>query len=415
MASEPINLFSRRIDPAGVLELLRKIDPKLQCDGAGSDWTEATIRIARGLLKKPLKLTIRHHADYYDGEGWPSQRAGMQGYFSRFPLGDRMPQIMRLIGSFEFALATSFEPDLDESGYAEEEDDPRMKVVQEIARHLDAAIYRPSGLYDASGLALASADGSYDSDAVFPAIPPQPEAIEEPDTERVPPSADRVARRTLALAAVSARALLEQEDRNDPNVEDTRKRIIEWIQSIGIDEELEPDEWKVIQRPLGRLSQQEAINATWRLEGLGVLAWALNRQELLPIDELVQPNKLLPSVGLLHVDRANALLAEPALRAPEELQQLADRMFALHWRIRNYSLKPEAMNFREFAKTAWFGPLDITGLRLIGDDLALGDHPIHEAPREAVGTASSAAMERHQASNWLVGEHPVYSDVDTPT
>ncbi|HEX8911257.1 MAG TPA: hypothetical protein VF796_02775, partial [Humisphaera sp.] len=95
MAAEPINIFARRIDPAGVLDVLRRLDPGVVVDGDGSAWTRATVTVKRGLLRTPLKLTFNHDVDYYDGDDWPTQMNGMQGYFARFPLGDRLPLVMR--------------------------------------------------------------------------------------------------------------------------------------------------------------------------------------------------------------------------------------------------------------------------------------------------------------------------------
>jgi hypothetical protein len=73
------------------------------------------------------------------------------------------------------------------------------------------------------------------------------------------------------------------------------------------------------------------------------------------------------------------------------------------------------MDFREFAQAAWFGPLDIAGLKLLENDLAIGDEPIFCADDDAVRTASSAAMERHLAINWLTGGSEVYSETDVST
>jgi hypothetical protein len=61
------------------------------------------------------------------------------------------------------------------------------------------------------------------------------------------------------------------------------------------------------------------------------------------------------------------------------------------------------MDFAEFARTAWFGRLDTSGLRLLENDLAIGDAPLFRGASEAVAAASSAAMERHLAANWLNG------------
>src|SRR5947199_2100857 len=94
------------------------------------------------------------------------------------------------------------------------------------------------------------------------------------DDKPEPPTPKRVARRALALAAVTARALLEQQDPADSRSEANRQRFLSWVAALGLEDELEPDEWEVLQRPVGRLDRQAAVNATWRLEGLGVLAWA---------------------------------------------------------------------------------------------------------------------------------------------
>jgi hypothetical protein len=182
-----------------------------------------------------------------------------------------------------------------------------------------------------------------------------------------------------------------------------------------VDAEIEPDEWKVIQRPPGNLDQRATINATWRLEGLAVLAWALGRSELPRYDELVNPRNLLESVGMGDEAVARNLLASPTLRRREELEGLRDQIFAFHWRVRNSRLHPGAMDFAKFARDAWFGPLDIRPFRLLKGDLALGKYPISKAPQEVLGKALSSALERHLAINWLTYGGEVYSETDTST
>ena len=67
---------------------------------------------------------------------------------------------------------------------------------------------------------------------------------------------------------------------------------------------MEPDEWQVLQRVVKKLDQQSVIDAVWRLEGLGVLAWFLGLYELPAYDELVDANTLWRA---LRVYRENAL------------------------------------------------------------------------------------------------------------
>src|SRR5207253_2694376 len=105
----------------------------------------------------------------------------------------------------------------------------------------------------------------------------------------------------------------------------------------------------------------------------------------------------------------------PSLRSPDELDACRKQMLGLHWRLRNYTLRPQAMDFRAFARSCWFGELDLTPFRLIDNDLALGEHAINDAPEDAFRSAKSAAIERHLAINWLTGGGDVYSETDTST
>lgn len=129
MPMEPINIFSYRIDPRGVLSVLRTLAPDVEVTGPDDAWQEATVTIARSGRKERNRLTFRHDPDYYEGPDWSRQMLGMQGYFSRFPEGERKPDVLRLIGTFRFALATDWQPDLNPDG------DERLPYLFAITRH----------------------------------------------------------------------------------------------------------------------------------------------------------------------------------------------------------------------------------------------------------------------------------------
>jgi hypothetical protein len=423
MSAEPIVIYSYRIDPVGVLQVLRELAPDVEVEGTGDAWSRATIRERTGLLRKARTLSFGHSPDYYAGPDWTTQMRGMQGYFSRFPEAPQKSRIMRLIAAFRFALTLwpVPEPDL----YIDSED-PRLRYVFAVAKHLDAALFLPSGLRDASGRLLYGAEPA-DPAAIMPAI--YHDVLVKPRSERTradfgtvpnvgdppPPTAARVARRACALAAVTGRALLEQERLDDPNAEGTRQEILSWLDAIGIRQELEPREAEFLKMPLGAPPRQQAVDFTWRLEGLAVLAWALGRFELPPYDQLVTPADLLRSLGILDADAARNLLASPSLRPPEELAAQRERIFTVHWRLTDWRVRPKPMDFEKLARTAWFGPLDLSGLRIVESDLAIGDLALSRAPADAVGSTASAAMERHLAANWLNGGSEIYSETDVST
>lgn len=423
MAMEPITLFSRIVDPVGVVQRLRELAPNVEVDGPDDNWQSAVVTFADG--EDVRTLTFTHDPDYYAEPGWSGQMNGMQGYFARFPETDRKSRAMILITTFCFSVGTLFEPDFDPEG------DPRLQVLFSVAELLDAVLFTPSSLRDAQGRVLFGAGGEdeEDPDAVWPRVlgevsvtnplgatmheMSRPRAPEEDDVVD-PPTPDRVARRALALTAVTVRAILEQ-DKDNANAQGMCQDLLAWVGDIGIDDEFEPDEWKVLQRPLGRLEPPSQVNSTWRLEGLVVLAWALGRFEIPAHDQLVNLNNLWGSLGLLDREAAAELLSGPALRPRPEIDALRNRLFAVHWRLRNYLLKPEIMDFAEFARTCWFGPLDLAGLPLVGGDLALQGQRIDRASADAFSTAHSAAQERHQAVNWLWEGPARYSEASVAT
>src|SRR5262249_22059594 len=158
------------------------------------------------------------------------------------------------------------------------------------------------------------------------------------------PNPLRVARRALALKAVTKRAVLEQDPHN-PKSHRVHRDLLSWVKEIGIGEELEAEEWEVLQRPLGRLDARQQIDSNWRLEVLVVLAWALSRYDIPSYDQLVNMNSLWRSLGLLSAKGASELLANPMPRSREDVCVLRNRLFALHWRLVNFMTHGGVLDF----------------------------------------------------------------------
>jgi hypothetical protein len=419
VAAEPINIFAHKQDLAAVASLLRQLASGANVLGPDAAWERITIGGSKSWFRKAPVLTLKNVPEYYSGAGWPQQLAGMRNYFSGFPDVPCKPDILRLIQSFRLALATEFDPDL-----FIESNDSRLQFLFAATKHLDGVLFTPSGLWDASGRVLIDADGRCDPEAVMPQIPESSEPVsitvteadyEVNEEERTPPDVKRVTRRMLCLVAVSGRGLLEAEQMPREQAETERRRLMTWVGELALESELEPQELAVLQRPVGTLSPQETVDVTWRLEGLGVLAWALGQFDLPPYDQLVDPGELLPAAGFLDLNQATRLLASTSLRSTESLRELQDQCFALHWRLRNFHLDQRPINFQKFAADCWFGPLDVSTARFCDDDLAVGDVPISRASEDDFERTLSAASERHLAINWLVEGGELYSETDTST
>jgi len=413
MAPEPINIFSHRIDPRGVPGVLRSLGLTVQRQGPEDNWTQLTVLGPRKLLRKPARLVIAHDLDYYDGPNWPRQRLGMENYIARFPDVPRKPQILEVVRSFQFSLAFP-EADLDIDGR-----DERIAWVYALCQHLDGVLFTPSSLRDAQGRVLISAAGETDPEAKLPVIPLHIEEELPHGTEDEgagePPSAERVMRRAFVLAAVANRGLIEHEQRDFENPDEVREWMLHWVRALCIEDELEPDEWKVLQRPVGTLDSQSAINSVWRLEGLGVILWALGLYELPAYDELVTPSDLFKAVQLGDEAGSRELLAQARLRAQEKLDGYATHALMVHWRLRDFSVRPKAMDFVAFSKNSWIGAFDLAPFQILQNDLALSGNAIADADPETVQTCQSSALERHLAINWIHGCSRIYSATPTNT
>jgi hypothetical protein len=105
----------------------------------------------------------------------------------------------------------------------------------------------------------------------------------------------------------------------------------------------------------------------------------------------------------------------PSLRPGRQLDRMRERLFAVHWRLVEHRLRPGSIDFATFARTAWFGPLQIDSSMLVDGDLSIDGVPIARAMPKAVQRAASIAQERHQAINWVHGDDPIYSEVEFAT
>jgi Domain of unknown function (DUF4272) len=233
------------------------------------------------------------------------------------------------------------------------------------------------------------------------------------EIERNPPSVKRVVERALVLASLCCRGGIEQ-DAGNPKAEAFRQQVFEWLKQSGAETESEPAERSMLLTPLGRLSREQHASATWQAEGLVVLAWALYLAGLPAYETAANAKSLADSFGWL-TDRASKIVGEVKLRPEGEIQGLADKLFALDWRLADFQLKKSPLNFVDFAMTAWFGPLNVEGLKFVNSDLSIGGYSISEASDEARHTCRLITMNRRRAAEWLLGQTKIYSDVDLST
>jgi hypothetical protein len=235
-------------------------------------------------------------------------------------------------------------------------------------------------------------------------------------TRPAPPPARRVAARAMVLAGVVGRAVLEmnREDLRDPDR--IRQQPFPWLKGVGIARELEPRERDFLRKPIGRADRAVVNESIWRVEGLAVLAWALNRFTLPAYDEAVSPVPAQASVGFGSREVARELLDSGSLRPSSEIERFATHATLVTWRLRQFRLSPGPWDFVGYLRRhASFREAWLEDLRIVDGDLALGAQSIANAPAEKVQHCERIALERHIAAYWLQGDDPTYSKVDPTT
>jgi Domain of unknown function (DUF4272) len=279
------------------------------------------------------------------------------------------------------------------------------ELIVNLTRLCDGIAFDGSTLRDGNGQVLAAdTPGSNEESATLDMGPEASGRFAEP------PSAERALKRAWVLSAVTMRAFLEGSPIN--SVVEPFARIWNWLDRNGALGELEDAERGLLSTPHGRLNMEQKVMAGWRGEGLGVLAWALHATPMVDHQTPFDPGAIATSMGFL-ADVLPAALRAPQLRSATELDWQKRRLYGIHWRLREFWLRPRSFDFRSYARTAAHGAFDLIGIPLLDDDLAIGGRPLAQAQRDLAQRSHDMVVERHLAIGWLLGKHHDYSRVDT--
>jgi hypothetical protein len=223
-------------------------------------------------------------------------------------------------------------------------------------------------------------------------------SIENQDYEELPrPTAEKVARRAIILSVVSCRAINNQQPDNH-QAASLAERACDWLQSIGLHEEVTDWERRILTTPFGSLTERDAINGSWLSEAVLVLAWSLGRTELGDFYLQCDPADAANSLGFLQRTE-ETVLNDPKLRSSDELDQYNDFIYNLHWRVRDYLLRKRPYDCSNLVGS-YAGKY---GLELKEKDICIAGVPITLADDTVLRPVEGITRERHRASNWLVG------------
>lgn len=405
----PFTLFCHESAPEIALAFFEERNAVIK--GDESNW-DASYIFPGKLLQKKKTITFNYDRQWCSPPNWPTQIQGMQNFVSDFELdAERRDAVMRLVRQFKFCIGIVNEPEISAG------DDPRLDVMHALAEHMGGVFFTPGALLDSHFRPFASSDGQFEPDAILPDVGEATGTTDDTSDEELPapepPTAERIARRMYVLLALAARGLLDMnlEMGNEPAYR--LDELQHWLEALEIDDEFEPQERQIVYSAERELARQDTINSVWHLEGLVVLAWALQLAELPAYDQLVETDNLLSALSLLDITMSQHKLAHPNLRSPNQLQTYNDQIFAFNWRLVDFRVRPEAIDYANV--DFGYGKFDLSWATLKKSDLSLQGTPIAKADQELVQTMNSAAVERHKASNWLQGYGRLYSDVSTDT
>lgn len=182
-------------------------------------------------------------------------------------------------------------------------------------------------------------------------------------------------------------------------IEDVRA----WMRG-GTGAALEERERAIVDAPYGAIDEGRRLDGHFLGEGAAVLASVLGLFDLPPHDVRAEAFDVAQALGFLG-------RAPRVARMPESaVDLLAQRLFAIRWRLAQYGTDATALDFADFAKTAWFGPFDTAGIPLARGDLSVFGRAISEAAAEDVAVVYAVADERWRAARWLrAGDAPYES------
>ena len=175
---------------------------------------------------------------------------------------------------------------------------------------------------------------------------------------------------------------------------------------------LDAAEKRFFSTPFGTLKNRERTEASWLIEGLAVLSWAIGKCDLPPFHQKIEGSKVSIAIGLFQPDSLERISAA-AIRNPDEVESGAITYSALCWRFSEQAKNPQPVDFAGKLKDPNGPHLLVDGIPIKDGDLAIDGSPICEVPAERVAEVASVVFQRYKAFRWLLGLEDGYATLTT--
>lgn len=198
-------------------------------------------------------------------------------------------------------------------------------------------------------------------------------------------------------------------------------QTIERLRQNGLWNEMEEEERNFMEATSAEVTQQKQIEASWRAESSVCLLWALGYvADLPPYDQQADPEL----TNQMPRESATVLIRKALLRPYEMIEKQRGLAELWHWRSRTRQLQESQQRFslpngmtiekvieRASARAAADGLIPTP----IGNDFPAFGKAYRDLSLQEYLQATSVAVERHRALNWLCGYAPRNRWVETPT
>lgn len=209
--------------------------------------------------------------------------------------------------------------------------------------------------------------------------------------------------------------------------DERRDKQCRWLQESGLWPHASPREREFFQSTFVTMTARQQVDASWRMEAVQVLMWALGILPQLPPYDAMADHELLQEVPS---DDPAKFAQAARLRNQGELDQARDLAELWHWRSRTRTLiekgevlkpdaKMQAAGLHTFDDIVRLSARRAAEAGLIGacadGDFQARGKPYRELSGDEWSEVRSITMERHFALNWLCGYAPGNRWDETPT
>jgi hypothetical protein len=235
-----------------------------------------------------------------------------------------------------------------------------------------------------------------------------------PETSCV--DAESIARRALLLQAIHLRGWLEDQATDVAHMPIARaidrvNQLTSWVADYDLEKMAVAKEIEFLHCPVGKLDSEQVTAAYWKMDTLGVLAWAVRKVPALPaFDAPFDAQEVLgtlprvgesPEVFLEHLDRRPVDELEQALEAARLWQQRAELHLIETARLVEDQTVFDSKVTELASRAAELGALEL----VVDGDFFVMTKPYRALDQKQSDLLGRLASERFEALTWICGRH----------